>query len=135
MPNPAHLTARFRCELKPDEVPARFGIVTAFNPHDRLQSAEANAAADNALQSRLKTLDCVHFRVTGGAPDFSHAEPGWGIVADDPEEIVQLGRDHHQTAIYWVDEDVLSLMSCSTDEKLGLGSWRARTEFEGGGRG
>ncbi|HTI70849.1 MAG TPA: DUF3293 domain-containing protein [Candidatus Limnocylindria bacterium] len=130
MPNPAHLTAHFRCEWPVDRIPARFGIVTAWNPEDRLASACENVAADNRLESTLKLHGWAHFRVVGGSPDFTHVEPGWGIQAD-PGELLVLGRQFNQAAIYWIDGTELWLYSCSGNEQLALGSWYDRTQFEG----
>ncbi len=127
--NPAHLTARFRCALKSEGLPARFGVVTAYNPGDQIQSPELNARGDEALEARLRTGGRVYFRVTGGAPDFAHAEPGWGVGAVECAEVVGLGREFHQAAVYWVESDHLWLVSCADEERAYLGSWRERTEF------
>lgn len=112
--NPAYRQAHFRFDPPLGGLPASFGIVTACNPHGQVVSAEENEAADRALAARLDAAGWLRFRVTGGSPDFSHAEPGWGIVTPDGlAGIVKLGLEFRQVAVYWVENGRLSLHACA----------------------
>lgn len=124
--NPAYRTARFRCEPPPDGIPRRFGIITAFNPGDVLVSEEANREADLRLAEELDIRGIRRFRVTGGSPDFSHAEPGWGAESGSLEDSVLLGRMFGQAAVFWVHDDVLTLVDCRTGDSEILGAWSER---------
>ena len=128
MANPAHLSARFRCVPPPPPFPASFGIVTAFNPGDSPAPLPANQEADSQLEKDLAERGWLHFRVTGGDADFTHAEPGWGIAAAR-EDLLAIGRQYRQASLYWIEGDDLWLCACDGSESLPLGSWRARTAF------
>jgi hypothetical protein len=127
--NPAYRTACFRCEIRREDVPARFAIITAFNPEDRICPDELNRRADLELAEELDRVGCRRFRVTGGSPDFSHAEAGWGCETGSLESALLLGRRFRQAAIYWVDHDVLVLADCPTGSVETLGNWSDRTLF------
>lgn len=98
------------------DIPARFGIVTAFNPHGRLRGADLNAEADARLESRLRALGRPFFRVRGESRDGQHQEPGFGVAAD-VESICTLAREFEQDAIFWVEDGVVY---CTLVERLHL---------------
>lgn len=127
--NPAFRTARFRCEVRREDVPDRFAIITAYNPEDRICSDEANRRADLELAEELDRAGCRRFRVTGGSPDFSHSEAGWGCEIRSLESALLLGCHFRQAAIYWVEHDVLTLADCATGAVETLGNWSERTLF------
>lgn len=127
--NPAHRTARFRCELPSGSVPLRFAIITAFNPGDVPNADSLNWAADSALAAELDLRGIPRFRVTGGSPDFRHCEPGWGAVLAGLAQAIGIARQFSQAALYWVDDDRLWLVGCGSGELEDLGLWSARTDF------
>src|SRR5207249_7095173 len=103
--------------------PLRFAIVTANNPDGNTQSRAANEAADAALLHAIVRAGLIHFRVTGGSADFSHAEPGFGIALDDPSRAVSLGREFRQEAIFWIEGDTVYLHSCAREKASLIGAW------------
>ncbi|MGD9744895.1 MAG: DUF3293 domain-containing protein [Verrucomicrobiales bacterium] len=112
--NPEYWMAHFRYEPPPRGMPTAFGIVTACNPGGSIAPEFANEAADQALAARIDASGWQKFRVIGGSEDFSHAEPGWGVVASGGlAALLVLGREFHQVAIYWVAEDQIFLCDCS----------------------
>jgi len=128
--NPAYRTARFRCAIGPDEIPATaFAIITACDPLDQVRSDEANRRADAGLRADLELRGWWHFRVIGGSPDFQHQEPGWGAVTGSLDQAIALGRRWAQAAVFWVENDVLNLVDCASGSVEPLGSWSARTRF------
>ena len=128
MANPAHIEARFRCAIPACDLPTQFGIVTAFNPFDQIATAEANTLADRHLVELLAQRGWPHFRVIGGDVSFSHQEPGWGIAVDS-EELLDLGREFHQVAIFWIENGTLWLLDCNGGERIILGKFVDRTAF------
>lgn len=129
--NPAHRSALFWCAVAAERIPVRrFAIVTACNPGDRRLPDSTNQAADEALARELDGLGRLRFRVVGASPDLAHQEPGWGVAMDSPEAAVTLGRRWGQMAVFWVDDDALSLVSCEDGRSEVLGRWSARTVFQ-----
>lgn len=100
---PEFFQARFWCVPPPQGLPARFGVVTAFNPGAKSAPLEKNQAADRALEDELAKAGLPRFRVTGGAPDKSHMEPGWGIEAP-LEAIRSYCKKYAQAGFYWVED-------------------------------
>lgn len=124
--NPAYSTTRFRAELPHGGLPVRFGVVTACNPDGLSRSNRENDAATAALREELQAAGATFFPVTGGSPDFAHAEPGFGIVLGSPDEAIAQGRRWRQEAVFWVEYGAVSLRSCSSAEAVPLGSWSER---------
>ncbi len=120
--NPAYAHVRFRAVLPAGGLPERFGIVTACNP-DGIDSPEAdNQAATLRLQSILADEGLTHFPVTGGSPDFTHAEPGFGILATR-ERCLALGREFRQEAVFWIEHGDVYLCPCSDLPSRVIGTW------------
>lgn len=112
---------RFRGET--DETPPAFFIVTAYNPDGKNVAEAENQEADEKLGSELHRLEFNHFRMTGGSPDFSHAEPGYAIVCNR-EQALCLAKEFSQDAVYEVREGRVFLVSALTvaavDEEIGM---------------
>lgn len=120
--NPAYRHVRFRAELPHGGLPVRFGIVTACNPDGGIQPDAENEARTRELGSELRTAGVPHFPVTGGSPDFSHAEPGYGVLIDRAG-IVALGRRWKQDAVFWVERQEVWLVPCGTGDPSKIGAW------------
>ncbi len=111
--NPAYFQARFRAELPHGGLPESFGIVTACNPGGKTAGAVANTAAMDSLRDLIESNGWVRFPVTGGSPDFQHAEPGFGILAE-LDDCLALGRVFRQEAIFWVERGQVYLYEASS---------------------
>jgi hypothetical protein len=122
--NPAYAHVRFRAELPKGGLPERFGIVTAWNPDGITTDAASNHTANASLQVILQAEALPHFPVTGGSPDFTHAEPGFGIIADQAR-IIALGREFRQEAVFWIDRGAVHLVPCTDAPAQTLGPWSA----------
>lgn len=121
--NPAYLNVRFRVEPPQTGVPSRFAVITACNPDGQEVSDEENAIATERLRSELVEAGHGYFPVTGGSLDFSHAEPGFGVLLPSLEEAVSWGRNYRQEAIFWVEEGKVSVASCLNEDVVELGDW------------
>jgi len=124
--NPAYKETRFRAELPQTGLPDRFGIITAYNPNGHKVPQEENALATERLRSDLLKEGHVIFPVTGGSPDFSHAEPGFGVLLRSLEETVQWGQRFRQEAVFWVEEGMVRLIPCDNGEGEDIGTWESR---------
>lgn len=122
---PEYLATVFRAEAPENGWPRAFGIVTAWHPMGEIADDTANQAADNELRSQLIGSGIFHSRVTGGDSAFMHYEPGWAIESDFAT-VLNLGRHYRQLAIWWIEDDALFLVDCSTGESLSLSSFAAR---------
>jgi hypothetical protein len=109
-----------------DELPRRFGIVTACNPHGVQQRQRHNEEAGRQLDERLSALELQHFRVTGGSHDGAHQEPGFGIVTDDRERVRLVSREFQQEAFFWVEEGIVYCESTDGATSHRIGTWRER---------
>ena len=123
--NSDYQRVRFRAEPPETGLPAVFAVVTACNPNGKSVTQEHNAIATKTLRDALKQARLVFFPVTGGAPDFSHAEPGFGIVLSNVEEAVEWGRRFRQEAVFWVVRGRVHLVCCAAGDGGGLdiGAW------------
>ena len=107
------------------DLPPEFCIVTAWNPGGEIVSEEANAEADAHLKAEVERQQFDHFSVTGGSADFSHAEPGYGIVCTRAEALL-LARRFRQLAFYQVIAGRVYLVSVNEPHVPGelVGRWR-----------
>src|SRR5690554_1300934 len=110
--NPAYRQVRFRIGPPEVKLPATFAIITAWNPDGRPTALEANQGANDRLRARLDEGEGQWFPVTGGSPDFVHVEPGFGVAGITRDGAVAFGREFRQEAIFWVEGDVVFLVSC-----------------------
>jgi Protein of unknown function (DUF3293) len=121
--NPEYENAYFRAVPPTHGWPRSFGVITACNPDGKIATDDENADATNQLRLELQSAKLEHFPVTGGSKDFIHTEPGFGVVFPSQEEALAWGRRYRQEAIFWVEDDQLSLVSCICQSAKILGSW------------
>jgi len=123
--NPLYATALFQAAPPHGGWPTTFAIITACDPRGQPTDDQLNIGLDAELEGRLQTLECWHWRVTGGSPDFSHAEPGFAIELP-LIDAVELGRNFDQIAVFWIEGDELSVIYCDDGARQKIGSWRER---------
>jgi hypothetical protein len=127
---PEYPQTRFLVE-KIKSLPPRFGVVTACNPNGVHVDDEKNKAATERLRNHLESAGYNFFRVTGCSPDFRHQEPGFGIICQDRDKIVEMGRAWHQEAIFWIENGTVHLVPCGGGDPVCLGEWSAMAQPEG----
>jgi hypothetical protein len=123
--HPAYFRTLFLAESIPPVWPAAFGIVTAWATTGEQWSAAQNQEADDQLRRVIQTRGLPHQRLTGISPDGKHAEPGWALTAARAD-VVALGRDFLQDAVYWVESDQLQVLSCREDRSAMVGRFAER---------
>lgn len=119
---PEYRQVCFRCSQ--EDLSTDFFIVTAYNPDGRTVEDSVNRIADTALLNLISDHSLPHFRVIGGNPDFSHAEPGYGTVCTK-EEALMLAREFRQDAIFEVRAGEVFLLSAkaANAEPEMIGKW------------
>ncbi len=123
---------RFRLERPWHPWPGAFAIISAYATTGEVWPAERNRAQDAALERCLRERGLEPHRITGYSPRTGHAEPGWG-VALPLEAARQLGRDFHQHAIYYVDDqDELWIVECEAGRPpVAIGRFAPRCDQHG----
>jgi hypothetical protein len=122
---PKYLATVFIAKL-PELLPARFGVITAYNPKGRLAADEVNIEADVKLKGRLNELKLRHFRVTGVSEDCSHQEPGFGVVVDDPKYMEALALEFQQEAFFWIRDCEVYCIKVEDSTLHRVGRWQDR---------
>ncbi|SRR6266496_4161082 len=123
--NPEYNRTVFRTDSPPNEWPSRFAVVTACNPDGIRHSGEDNARFDAWLLVALEAEKIKHWRVTGTSADFQHSEPGYAIETN-LENALNIANKFRQEAIFWIEHGHVSVISCTTREKVLLGAWPSR---------
>ena len=123
--NPLYATALFQTAPPPCGWPRAFAIITACNPRGQTEDTAQNVEHDARLAERLQTLRCWRWRVIGGSPDFHHAEPGFAVELPLPDALA-VGCEFEQEAIFWIEDDELSVIAAEGEARQKLGSWRER---------
>lgn len=121
---PEFQNVRFRAEIPETLMSRAFGVITACNPDGITVSDAENETATQKLKSDLAHEGLVYFPVTGGSPNFSHAEPGFGVVWHSPDEAVAWGRKFRQEAVFWIEGGIVYLLSCTDEQSLCVGTWQ-----------
>ena len=96
----------------------------AHNPDGATADEQANQAANRTLETEIEQAGHHHFPVTGGSPDFTHAEPGFGVTCTD-EEALRLARQFRQEAVFKVEDGRVFLISALDTNAAPeeIGSW------------
>lgn len=91
--------------------PDTFAIITACNPGGESETANINNQLNCDLLARLKQLEFKYQPLRAGNINFSHIEDSC-IVECSFSQALALGRDFNQNAIFWIDNNQLSLVPC-----------------------
>lgn len=86
--------------------------LTGFDPGGPPADPQANAAAHRHLVARIEALGCPWEPVVGASPDAAHHELGVATTGLTRAEAVAIGVDHHQLAIFEIDDQHLTLVPC-----------------------
>jgi hypothetical protein len=105
--------------------PENFAVVTACNPRGG-GSREDDAMATSALAHCLDKRGYGQHPVTGLSGDGAHEEFGYAVWGCSLEEALELGREFHQNAIFWIVCDRLEVISCETAARELVGLWSER---------
>jgi hypothetical protein len=121
-----YLATYFTAKLPVEGLPARFGVITAYNPNGRLVSDAENFDADSKLKQCLEQSGLRHFRVTGMSKDTKHQEPGFGIVVDDRMILEKLSQQFKQEAFFWIEDGEVYCIEAGKPKMHRVGAWSER---------
>jgi len=107
------------------EWPSRFFIITACNPESSGERHE-DKEAQRGLRKELNRLGGSLQKLTGTSPDWAHEEKSFAVCGIDEAQMLELGRKFRQNAIFLVEGDDLSIVSCGGTEQLSVGAFRER---------
>jgi len=102
-----------------------FAILTAFNPMDQLLSLDENKMRNLQLFHALCDIEKSITRIIGSSTDHSHQEPSF-LVDCTQQEAMELGKEFQQRAFFWVSNDQLEIIDCTTGISHPAGSFRMR---------
>jgi hypothetical protein len=122
--NPEYKRIRFLAQPV-GALPVCFGVVTACNPNGVVAEEARNKAATSALRRQLNDAGRIFFPVTGCSPDLAQQEPGFAVVCQTSDEVVELGRAWQQEAVFWVEAGIVHLLPCGAGERSLVGRWEA----------
>ena len=108
-----------------DEFPESFAILTACNPMDQILSQVDNGKRNQQLLDILNSGEQYVGTIIGSSQDLMHQEPSF-IVRASRAESLELGIRFEQRAIFWVCNDLLEIMECSSGNRHPVGSFRIR---------
>lgn len=125
MIRPEYLESVFWSEIRSEAWPIAFAILTAWNPHGEPAAPAENAMREKQLRSYCDEQGFMPWVVEGGSQDGSYRERGLGLIVD-LQTALAIGRLFEQEAIFWVERNQLSVVSCDSPERKEMGSWTER---------
>jgi hypothetical protein len=102
-----------------------FAIITAWNPGSVWVSTQENHRNNRHLAAEIGHTCCISVDV--GNHDFSWSEASFAASISQSQAL-ELGRKYGQNAIYYVEREILYLLSCldKKQPRVLLGDWRPR---------
>ena len=122
---PEYLEALFVVNDEDVQWPQEFWIITACNPYS-LGNSRGDDAADTRLRKALSRMGCWKIRIKGISPDWKHGEKSFAFTGLDRSEVLEMGREFQQNAVFHVKGDVLSVVACDGSRVAVAGSFRER---------
>lgn len=127
--DPKHSEVRFVAQKPSTGWPDKFGIVTAWHPIGADSCHSDNADGHARLLAKARKSCLFHFPVTLVSAISDVRTEALGIFSYQPAKLVQWAREFSQPAIFYVEEDELSLISCVNEERYTLGRWQDRLQL------
>jgi Protein of unknown function (DUF3293) len=118
-------------EPDPSRWSEAFAVITACNPLGQGLDEETDRVATVRLRKTISRLGLNRHRVTGVSADLKHREPGFAVWGCDLPAALQLGSEFAQTAIYWIEDGKLDVVSCASGERQHVGLWSERLQTAG----
>jgi hypothetical protein len=122
---PEYLETLFVVKDENVKWPQEFWIITACNPYSHGDSS-GDDPADRRLRKMLSRSGCWKVRIKGISPDWKHGEKSFAVAGIDRSEVLALGQEFQQNAVFHVKGDVLSVVACEGGSVVEVGSFRER---------
>jgi hypothetical protein len=91
-------------------------VITAWNPGSLRPRLEENRSRNAELLDRLRRLNCDVYPAIGASPDGDHHEESYAVAGATMDDVLALGREFGQEAIFEITPERLTVVSCD-------GSW------------
>ena len=123
---PEYLQTIFIAKETPDGGwPEKFAVVTACNPMSSGERQGDAAATIRLLEWCTRSGLQLH-PITGASPDRIHQEVSCAVWNVSLEEVVAIGREFRQRAVFWVEGGRIEVVSCENGERKFVGLWKER---------
>jgi hypothetical protein len=102
-------------------------VITAHNPGGQTVSDEANAEEQERLERKLNERGWTWWRAAGGDPSWEHVEASAAVVGAEESEVVTLGAEFGQDAIFVLTLAGRSVVGCLSAREIVTG-WSVSAE-------
>jgi hypothetical protein len=102
-------------------------VITAHNPGGRIVSKEENAEKQKQLEEKLTERGWTWWRTAGGDPSWEHVEASAAVVGVEESEVVTLGAEFSQDAIFVLTPAGRHVVGCLSARELSTG-WSVSAE-------
>lgn len=111
----------------PDPEGRAIYVLTAHNPGGRVASDAANALAGKRLAAELERRGLTWWPAAGGDPSWTHVEPGAAVIDADEDDMLALGAEFGQDAIFVLTRADRRIVAC-TDNRVTVTGWSSERE-------
>jgi hypothetical protein len=122
---PVYIETNFVVKNENVNWPHEFWIITACNPYS-LGDSGSDDVADALLRKALSRRGCWKIRVKGISPDWKHGEKSFAVSGINRSDVLALGQEFQQNAVFHVKGDLLSVVACDGSSVVEAGSFRER---------
>lgn len=102
-------------------------VITAHNPAGRTVSEDENAKEQERLERELTRRGWTWWRAAGGDPSWEHVEASAAVVGAEESEVVALGAEFGQDAIFVLTPSSRRVVGCLSSAELSTG-WSVSAE-------
>jgi hypothetical protein len=102
-------------------------VITAHNPGGQTLSEEENAREQERLERELTRRGWTWRRAAGGDPPWEHVEASAAVVGVDESEVVKLGAEFGQDAVFVLTPASRRVVGCLSTCELSTG-WSISAE-------
>jgi Protein of unknown function (DUF3293) len=113
----------------PDPAGRPIYVLTAHNPGGQIVPDAANALAEKRLTAELERRGLTWWPAAGGDPSWTHVEPGAAVIDVNEDDVLALGAEFGQDAIFVLTPADRRIVSC-TDKRVTATGWSIEREAE-----
>jgi hypothetical protein len=104
-------------------------VLTAHNPGGQVAPDAANALAEKRLTAELDRRGVTWWPAVGGDPSWTHVEPGAAVIDAGESDMLALGAEFDQDAIFVLTPADRRIVSC-TGKRVTATGWSIEREAE-----
>jgi hypothetical protein len=111
----------------PDPAGRPIYVLMAHNPGGQVASDMANVLAEERLAAELERRGLTWWSAAGGDPSWTHVEPGAAVIDADEDDVLALGAEFGQDAIFVLTPADRQIVGC-TDKRAAVTGWSSERE-------